>query len=286
LPGLLANDFDFENDILRPILVTGPARGVLTMNADGSFTYDPVPGFFGTDTFVYRVSDGSLLSNTVTVTIQVTAVNNVVNNDNPASNSPPPLTPTQPEQTASDANAEKAEEETQGDESEQATRAATIDTEAATLNQLGFGYRQPRAGSTGAGEEADSNARQIQPRMSIERTQSTMSMRATRAESLLMRNLLQADLDEAIVWNRWEQIQQGDETFSLNGSVGVSTVGVSAGLVSVGYVMWALRGGMFLATVYSSLPAWRMLDPASLLTNHRMKKNGGDGDALEKLMGD
>ena len=43
---------------------------------DGSFTYTPAANFSGTDSFTYQASDGSSLpSNTATVTINVTAVN-------------------------------------------------------------------------------------------------------------------------------------------------------------------------------------------------------------------
>jgi len=59
LPGVLANDSDPEGDPLTASLETSPANGTIVFNADGSFTYTHNPGFVGTDTFTYRVSDGS-----------------------------------------------------------------------------------------------------------------------------------------------------------------------------------------------------------------------------------
>ncbi len=54
------------------VLVTNPANGTLTLNADGSFQYTSTAGFSGTDTFRYRVYDGYVYSaNIATVTIQV-----------------------------------------------------------------------------------------------------------------------------------------------------------------------------------------------------------------------
>ncbi len=56
-PGVLANDTDPDGDVLTATLETPPAHGTLTFNA-GGFTYTPSPGFHGTDSFTYRVSDG------------------------------------------------------------------------------------------------------------------------------------------------------------------------------------------------------------------------------------
>jgi VCBS repeat-containing protein len=70
--GVLTNDFDVDSTALTAILVTGTSHGKLKLNADGSFTYTPDKNFNkGTDTFTYRVSDGSLTSNLATVTITV-----------------------------------------------------------------------------------------------------------------------------------------------------------------------------------------------------------------------
>ncbi|MFC6199503.1 tandem-95 repeat protein, partial [Ponticaulis profundi] len=73
--GVLANDTDVEGDTLTASLVTGVSNGTLTFNADGSFTYVPDANFNGTDSFTYRVNDGSEDGNTVTVTLNVGAVN-------------------------------------------------------------------------------------------------------------------------------------------------------------------------------------------------------------------
>ncbi len=69
--GVLANDTDVDGDSLTAQLVSGPANGSLTLNDDGSFTYSPAAEFSGTDSFVYVASDGELLSDETTVTINV-----------------------------------------------------------------------------------------------------------------------------------------------------------------------------------------------------------------------
>ena len=68
---VLANDTDAEGDSLTAVLVTGPAHGALTLNANGTFTYTHDGGVDASDSFVYRASDGLSSSNTATVTIVI-----------------------------------------------------------------------------------------------------------------------------------------------------------------------------------------------------------------------
>ena len=73
--GVLATDYDANNNPLTAVLVSGPSNAQSFMlNADGSFDYTPVAGFTGTDTFTYRANDGANNSNLATVTVTVEAV--------------------------------------------------------------------------------------------------------------------------------------------------------------------------------------------------------------------
>lgn len=74
-PGVLANDSDPEGDALAAELVTDVEHGSLVLLENGSFTYTPAADYHGSDSFTYRVSDGALLSEAVTVTIEVQPVN-------------------------------------------------------------------------------------------------------------------------------------------------------------------------------------------------------------------
>ena len=68
---MLANDTDPNGDKLTAILDTATSHGVLTLNADGSFSYLPAAGFVGDDTLSYHDSDGTLDSASVSVVIHV-----------------------------------------------------------------------------------------------------------------------------------------------------------------------------------------------------------------------
>ena len=75
--GVLANDSDPSGDTLTAVLVDDVTSGTLVLAADGSFTYTPNQDFFGEDSFTYQAFDGELYSETATVTITVTPVNDV-----------------------------------------------------------------------------------------------------------------------------------------------------------------------------------------------------------------
>ncbi len=74
-PGVRANDTDVDGDTLTAALVSGPSHGTLTLNSNGSFTYTPTTNYNGSDSFTYEVNDGTVDSNTATVSLTVTAVN-------------------------------------------------------------------------------------------------------------------------------------------------------------------------------------------------------------------
>ena len=72
-PGVLSNDTDIDSTPLSVQLTAGPSHGALTLATDGSFTYSPVPGYWGPDSFSYAVSDGQSISGVTLVTLTVSA---------------------------------------------------------------------------------------------------------------------------------------------------------------------------------------------------------------------
>ena len=76
--GVLSNDSDGDNDPLTAELITDVIHGTLTLNSNGSFSYTPIAGFTGTDTFQYVASDTKAESEITTVTILVNSPNNQV----------------------------------------------------------------------------------------------------------------------------------------------------------------------------------------------------------------
>jgi len=75
--GLLINDFNIElGDIfVNPTAITTTQNGELTLNIDGSFTYQPNLDFVGVDSFTYSVSNDQGLTATAQVILSESGVN-------------------------------------------------------------------------------------------------------------------------------------------------------------------------------------------------------------------
>jgi hypothetical protein len=56
--------------------------------------------------------------------------------------------------------------------------------------------------------------------------------------------------------------------------------------LSVGYVIWLTRGGLLLASLLSSLPAWRLIDPIAVLAQLRTddEDDRDDEESLDSLL--
>jgi VCBS repeat-containing protein len=75
---LLANDTDADGDVLSAVnFGAGPANGTLGVNAEGVLTYTPSANFNGSDSFTYQASDGTALSEAVTVNLTINSVNDL-----------------------------------------------------------------------------------------------------------------------------------------------------------------------------------------------------------------
>lgn len=70
---VLANDSDPDGQAMTAAILSPPAHGTLVLQANGQFTYSPVAGFTGVDTFIYGASDG-VLSGSATVSLAVVAI--------------------------------------------------------------------------------------------------------------------------------------------------------------------------------------------------------------------
>ena len=74
-PGVLGNDTDANGDALAAEILNEPSHGLLLLNLYGGFVYYPEDDWCGQDSFTYRAHDGTDYSNTATVSIAVSCIN-------------------------------------------------------------------------------------------------------------------------------------------------------------------------------------------------------------------
>jgi VCBS repeat-containing protein len=72
---LLYNDTDVENNSLTSILVSNPTNGSLTLNSNGTFSYEHDGSDTTYDNFTYKTNDGDIDSNIAMVNITINPVN-------------------------------------------------------------------------------------------------------------------------------------------------------------------------------------------------------------------
>lgn len=71
--------------------------------------------------------------------------------------------------------------------------------------------------------------------------------------------------------HKFEEIrQQLVQTQAQRHALIATGVGVTGGL-SIGYVVWLIRGGVLVSSMLSALPAWQMVDPLPILAAGRVR---------------
>jgi hypothetical protein len=139
---VLANDSDPNGDSLTVTAVTDPPHGTTSVNANGTVHYVPDPNAFGDDFFDYTISDGHNGTDTTSVKMRVTAVN-----DPPVANAD---TTSTSEDTAVDVNILANDTDVDGD-ALTVTGVSGAVKGAATLNANGTVHFVPTANANGTG---------------------------------------------------------------------------------------------------------------------------------------
>ena len=105
---LLGNDTDADGNILTIASVTSGAGGTAVLNPDGTVTFTPNVSFNGAASFSYVANDGTVNSNSATVTVNVAPVNDapVANPDTLAATEDTPITYTAAQLLGNDTDAE------------------------------------------------------------------------------------------------------------------------------------------------------------------------------------
>ena len=130
-------------------------------------------------------------------------------------------------------------------------------------------------------ESADGGDQTARGKMSDRLLRSSSSHSGMQVE--MLQQLLRADIQQAIVWGRWDEIRDEMAQQSSYSNFAVGAVDATAAIASVGYAMWAIRGSVFVTSMFGSLPAWRLVDPASMLLAYRNRRVTDD-DSVERML--
>ncbi len=276
--GLLGNDSDVDGDGLSVLLVSGPNVGSLELRSDGSFTYTPQPNFVGIASFTYRVTDGLLNSDDVTVSILVTVPNNL------------------PGGGGSGGGGQEAAIAAMGVEMAMAVPAAA---EVAAEGLVAVVRRRrdcratgascsrccwPRGRDTVIGNATSPTATQVpgvvpaiqrlddakqeNENFKLVLSEETYEIKSRGVESTSIQRSLTND-------RRYQRIEHGDARLLVfsNNRIDFEQSQSSADfkeivfqtVLSTGLVIWVLQGAQLLATILATTPAWIQLDPIAIL---------------------
>ncbi|WP_203329005.1 cadherin domain-containing protein, partial [Candidatus Laterigemmans baculatus] len=289
---VVANDVDIDGDALFPVITTGPRNGSITVDSQGRWVYTPAPGFFGVDVIEYQASDGQDSSEAVKIQIEVTAVGGSGN----SGSSPTPVesgnpSPTNGTEKPSSSGDSAADRENESDApAHPAAAPPRLQQNAATQWMAPTNGAEDASGDGGREERENGDASENPSATPASRDESERETRAaepgsgyTRLDARVMQEVLRTEVQQSIAWGRWDAEHSGGSEASGMEEFAVGSVDATAAFVSIGYVMWTLRGGLFVTSMFGSLPAWRMIDPTSLLLAYR-NRQADAGDAIENLV--
>ncbi|MCA9216643.1 MAG: tandem-95 repeat protein, partial [Planctomycetales bacterium] len=268
---LLGNDGDPDGDALTIVVVSQPSNGTIEVSATGAFSYIPAAGFLGTDTFTYTVTDGTTASSVATVTVEVTA-----------GIAKPQTTVPNNSSTTNEDNQDVAETAETTTDISQKPVATTQETQLQNHNgrlrpdsQRDDGQPEAAARDTSIGTdtqeliqallETDPNVESSLRLVTIYQTKNIQTEELNVRETefgprwqavMLDTNAIFGSLDRAI-----ENIQ---DTEAANHLIVQSAKVFTTG-ISIGYILWTIRGSYLIAMLSSSLPVWSQFDPVPVL---------------------
>lgn len=311
--GVLANDSDEDGDAIVAVLSSGPQNGTLTFNADGTFRYVPHSTFYGNDSFSYFVTDGVSNSTVVSVTVEVQlSIAPGSGGSGGSVTSPSNTTVDNSNGGSSDGTGNNSSADSSTTDQNNVTDGAVVNlpgspsgadhTTGMTASSTdGFTEDQSIAASSEAELSGFNNLAVQALFQSVTKTFGRAASGEAGSPVDAVRQSLRAwrlwqsaddiiDPMEALVSDAYFSIRRDDvrpiqeeSSFApeVLDKVVVGSTAVVTTSLSVGYVVWILRGGSVLTTFMSALPAWHAFDPLPILqSSARQKDDDAEDDSL------
>jgi hypothetical protein len=268
---LLANDIDLDGGILTVVIVSGTAHGTLTVRVDGTIIYSPDGDFSGTDSFQYSVFDGAEMSIPATVTIVV---------------QPFALPPDGDDTVPSDDDSNEWEDTDEGTPLA-AMGPTVLPQQISTLKVIHPATASTAIGQgttiTSLGDIADSTASVNTPEpLAIH---SRLFSRFARGSSdfrfYLDTNILaefQSITTSALTMaSPVDTLDNTDRVLGIQELV-IGSAAIVTTSLTIGYVVWLIRGGALAMSFISSLPSWTSFDPLPIVESFEDAETIQDDD--------
>ena len=296
--GVEATDIDSANSELTVVNVVQPTNGTVEFE-DGEFIYQRAAGFTGgSDSFAYQVQDSEgAISDVVEVELDVPRLGV------PAPTTVGPTEPVEVEERPVEDDADQSvgddapvmEFTDPGSLPTDDTGNVDADTKDGIFNPLlvesdidqedGDSFVPNFIPFQQVAENEDGRRQDSRTDLSGENAQETEEdvrgtadkasediARASRVISKKLKNTIEksvAAISEDLAEPQTDQIVLNRGAVSLGG-------------LSVGYIIWLLRGGSLVASMLTSIPAWRMVDPLPILDF--LDADDDDGDSLDAMI--
>jgi VCBS repeat-containing protein len=252
------------------VIISPPAFGTIITNPDGSITFNPQDQS-GITSFQYQAIVDGRVSNVATVDLTVTGITAPAMSSGTEKEVKKSQVPIVPSHTASTTTADSlafsdpannADDENSDDKlvgmvprtdaaNVIAPKSQTIQSNTRTLsysNRMGFQSFDLRE-YVAAGEVGNDSNR----------------------DRLEWLNSAYKPLSE-----------NTQEWFAQVESQAAMTASAAAGLISLGYLTWMIRGGVLLTTFASSLPTWQSFDPLPVVT--RMDRSDENDEGIDEMV--
>ena len=318
---LAASDVETTAEELVLEVVTAPQAGKLLLDDQplaagatfaqsalqaGRIAYERPAGAASVDRVVFAIIDGAgaRLEN-VNLLIELQATPRVP--EDPPPSTTPSSEPSVPAPASAAANAGSAAESTESD-SAQTDRAGGGD------RGIPVAHAPPPRAASGSGSSAagaatparppdtssstnphqDARDRTTEHRIETVAYQSTrdLVLRATNAQPLRDASASSAYaraeglLRDPVFLRSIAQIdEQARTALDLDRQI-IATSVVATGGLSIGYVIWLLRGGALLSSMLASMPAWRLVDPLPVLATLDGRRDAVDDVSLQEMVSD
>ena len=276
---LLSELTDVDGESLVVTVTQAPQNGQLTINPDGTFTFDPDDNFSGIAEFRFVVFDGMSESNEAVVQVDVQSNAFVVIDDGGSDNGS-----SEEQDESSEAEDKVVPSVTGADGDGEIFANSTRGSSAVSVNTEEIIALDP----TLFAQSSDAQPTETEERvlLSLRDVASDVSRSIalnTAGPTFEEISRLEVISQPGLLWRELDQIRgNADQDISID-SLAVGSVGtISSGLI-VGYVIFAIRSGLLLSSIVATMPAWNLLDPLAIVPVAD-RDDSDSGETLEDIV--